>query len=115
MADKAIWTCKIGPADRDALDQPADEPMRKAVQAAFREVTGHDEDYCFSGWGGALTEAERAVVEDREPEWPASSLDEAAWGLIANAWGGDWTLASDEWRAAAERWRDAYHATLANE
>ena len=29
-----------------------------------------------------------------------------AWGLIANAYGGNWELASDEWRKAAERWRD---------
>ncbi len=38
--------------------------------------------------------------------------EELAWGLIANAYGGDWTLASPEWREAAERWRDNYHASL---
>lgn len=31
---------------------------------------------------------------------------EAAWGLIANAHGGDWSQATPEWREAAERWRD---------
>lgn len=38
--------------------------------------------------------------------------EELAWGLIANAYGGDWDLASEAsgWKAAAERWRDAYHA-----
>lgn len=37
-----------------------------------------------------------------------------AWGLIANAYGGDWDLASDVsgWKAAAERWRDRYHDQL---
>lgn len=33
---------------------------------------------------------------------------ELAWGLIANAYGSDWTLATDEWRVAAQRWRDQY-------
>jgi hypothetical protein len=31
---------------------------------------------------------------------------EAAWGLIANAYDGDWYGASEDWRQAAERWRD---------
>jgi hypothetical protein len=37
-------------------------------------------------------------------------LLEAAWGIIANAHGGDWDAAPPEWRAAAERWRDDYFA-----
>ena len=36
-------------------------------------------------------------------------LLEAAWGLIANASGGDWSKADPEWRDAARRWRDKYH------
>ena len=31
-----------------------------------------------------------------------------AWGLIANAGGGNWKLESPEWVAAAEKWRDRY-------
>ena len=31
---------------------------------------------------------------------------EAAWVIIANAYGGNWASAPDDWRAAAERWRD---------
>ena len=39
---------------------------------------------------------------------------EIAWGLIANAYGGDWYNAPDDWRKAAERWRDEYwHPELA--
>lgn len=37
-------------------------------------------------------------------------LTEEAWGIIANAYGGDWELASSEWKTAAERWRDQYRA-----
>ncbi len=36
----------------------------------------------------------------------------AAWGLIANAFGGDWRKAGEEWREAAYRWRDEYHKHL---
>lgn len=43
-----------------------------------------------------------------------NDLNEAAWGIIANAFGGDWSKASDEWREAAECWRDAYHETIGN-
>ena len=35
-----------------------------------------------------------------------------AWGIIANAGGGDWDTQTPEWKAAAERWRDRWHATL---
>ena len=36
----------------------------------------------------------------------------AAWGIIANAGGGDWDTQTPEWKAAAERWRDRWHAVL---
>jgi len=38
-------------------------------------------------------------------------LLEWAWGIIANAHGGDWEKASEDWRGAAEKWRDEYHET----
>jgi len=38
--------------------------------------------------------------------------EEMAWGIIANAYGGDWTLANKEWREATIRWRDKYFAAL---
>jgi len=31
---------------------------------------------------------------------------ELAWGLIANAYGGNWNEALYDWRQAAQRWRD---------
>ena len=42
--------------------------MRDAVRKAYGEVTGTDEVFLFSGWGGELDVYERACVEDREPE-----------------------------------------------
>lgn len=37
---------------------------------------------------------------------------ETAWGIIANAYGGDWQLAGTDWHEAAIRWRDKYHNNL---
>jgi len=39
-------------------------------------------------------------------------LLEMAWGIIANAGGGDWKKETCEWQEAAARWRDDYHATV---
>ena len=46
------------------------------------------------------------------PEIDITDTLELAWGLIANAYGGDWDKATDEWREAAERWRDQFHDLL---
>lgn len=66
-AEDATWSCKIGPASRGDLPSCSDAPMRTAVEAAFRKLTGHDPEWTFSGWAYDLTEAERAVVEHRLP------------------------------------------------
>ena len=42
-------------------------------------------------------------------------LLDTAWGIISNAHGGDWDLASKDWREAAERWRDEFHSELRDE
>ena len=39
-------------------------------------------------------------------------LAESAWGVIANAGGGNWSRETNEWAEAAARWRDRYHAAL---
>lgn len=62
-----IWSCKIGECDAELLPEGADAPMRAAVGRAYREVTGVDAAFNFSGWGAELEEPERAVVEKREP------------------------------------------------
>jgi hypothetical protein len=43
---------------------------------------------------------------------PATDLLELAWGIIANAGGGNWERESKEWQDAAVKWRDAYHGSL---
>ncbi len=41
-----------------------------------------------------------------------NDLLELAWGIIANAGGGDWEKESKEWQDAAVNWRDAYFGSL---
>ena len=70
-----IWFCKIG-GPVDHLPDGSDWPMRRAIQRAFEEVTGSEHAFTFSGWGGSLTEGERAVVENRRPASPpAPAID----------------------------------------
>jgi len=66
-----IWECKIGEIDSQFLPRGSDLPMREAVARAYREITGRDPDFIFSGWGAELTEGECAVVENRLPNDPA--------------------------------------------
>lgn len=62
-----IWSCKIGEASPGQVPPGADAPMREAVERAYREITGEDPKFIFSGWGAELDEGERAVVENRLP------------------------------------------------
>jgi hypothetical protein len=66
-----IWECKIGECEDEVLPFGADYPMRKAIEKAYREITGRDPEFLFSGWGAELTEGERAVVENRLPRTAA--------------------------------------------
>jgi len=65
--DPATWYCKIGETPRSLLPSGSDLPMREAISRAYREITGREPVFLFSGWGAELTEPERAVVEDRPP------------------------------------------------
>lgn len=90
-----IWTCKIGEADAARLPDGADFPMRQAVRERYLELTGENPKFIFSGWGGALDDCERAVVEKRAPseeyllekrkQDAAPDLYEALRGLLAMA------------------------------
>lgn len=62
-----IWTCKIG-AQLNGRLRVADRPMRLAVQEAFGEMLMTPEEFIVCGWGGSLTEIERASIEDRMPD-----------------------------------------------
>lgn len=71
-----VWTCKIGWAHRDHLPSGSDGPMRAAVARAFKELTGYDDDFIFSGWGGTLTMVETAIVT-KQPDPPVEEVFDA--------------------------------------
>lgn len=77
----------------------------------FDAGTEHWWRYLASGASGDFTEehcdlAGDALAEiDRLRALHMDALQEA-WGLIANAFGGDWSQGSEEWRVAAAKWRD---------
>lgn len=58
-----VWDCKIGPFKGDLADG-ADSPMAKAVKRAYKEITGEDAEFIFSGWGGKFTEEEKEIIEE---------------------------------------------------
>jgi hypothetical protein len=62
--EDAIWSCKIGWANRSDLPEGADGPLRQAVEIAFYNLTGKDPEFTFSGWGAELTDAERGALTD---------------------------------------------------
>lgn len=57
-----------------------------------------------------MTEKAMKITDEMVAE--LNELLELAWGIIANANGGDWSRATHEWQGAAVRWRDRYHAWI---
>ena len=55
---------------------------------------------------------EREQPEGKDRITMSYDLVEYAWGIIANAGGGDWTTQTDDWQKAAAKWRDRYHEFL---
>lgn len=58
-----IWSCKIGEVDETALPRGSDKPMRIAIAKAYKEVTGKDCNFIFSGWTAELTEGEKNTLQ----------------------------------------------------
>ena len=65
-----MWDCQIGEVAPALVPDGADKPMRDAVRVAYKALTGEDDIFIFSGWGGQLTEIRRAAHENREPLLP---------------------------------------------
>lgn len=86
-----IWGCKVG---GQAGDDPrvADMPMRQAVTEVYKRITGAAPEFVFSGWGAELTEFERAVAEDREPEPPQMLSTETVDEMYSRLPKSEWVL-----------------------
>lgn len=59
-----IWSCLIGEVPDSMVPQGGDWPMRQAVANAYRELTGAEPRFIFSGWGAELTDIQREIVEE---------------------------------------------------
>ena len=51
QVEAEYWICVIGATNSKNLKGGSDYPMRNAVQKAFEETTGHEDETCWSGWG----------------------------------------------------------------
>ena len=71
MKNPRYWMCIIGLVEGVALPQGSDEPLRKAVREAFRDLVGKEDDNCWSGWG--LTEKR---MEEIQQVWNRSKEEE---------------------------------------
>ena len=68
-------------------------------------------------WLARAASTQRAKAEAQEAKIKQlEESEELAWGLIANAYGGNWDLASKAsgWKDAAMKWRDNYHTRLSS-
>ena len=63
-----VWTCSIGPARASEVPFDGDLPMRLAVQRAYKELTGRDAEFTFSGWGGEFSQAEQEYIAAHKSE-----------------------------------------------
>lgn len=49
-AKPRYWICIIGETEWNDLPNGADLPIRQATKKAFKKLTGHDDNNCWSGW-----------------------------------------------------------------
>lgn len=60
-----VWDCQIG-GDVGDLPWGADDPMRQAIRQAYRELTGKEPEFLFSGWGGKLSPEQKALLKEEK-------------------------------------------------
>lgn len=96
------------------------EPALRELEAEVRRLgpIGQVDGLDFIGgvYGkqriGPVPRIAALLSDDAGSEGSPWRLMELAWGIIANAGGGDWSKESPEWQDAAQRWRDQFHDLL---
>ena len=81
------------------------DDVAREIAAEFRRYTAGP-DTAFYQHCADLLDPPKPPPDEQDTESTRPDGIDMAWGLIANAYEGNWELASDEWRKAAERWRD---------
>jgi hypothetical protein len=101
-----------------AASLPSQDAMYKAAQAWCSKTTSHKEmDVELALVFARILEEttnEIHVQADKEIRKLQRGL-EMAWGIIANAYGGNWDLSSPAsgWKKSAERWRNEVWSPIA--
>jgi hypothetical protein len=92
----------------DSLSRKQSDEISRRVFEALGEAS-----MCWSETPTGIFDSTHAkTVGDNLVAFIESHVDrlnediEIAWGIIANAGGGDWDREGAEWKKAAERWRD---------
>jgi hypothetical protein len=80
----------------------------KGLDLADNEKMDDKLNAYIASWSAMKERAETA--EQKNVKLLELSMD--AWGLIANAYGGNWQNAPREWQVAAARWREGFHGML---
>jgi hypothetical protein len=91
----------VATGDTGGVDGLLAAIRRLGDERARWEADFHEKARAYAAVYGELTDAKNKI------EALHSAVD-AAWGILANAFGGNWDQASPEWRQAAERWRDEH-------
>lgn len=111
MVDESEWPVYVKTGTVIAV--PA--PRAGTIVTLEGEMAFHGDDYVVTdnppthAWPVRKDVFERTYRRATEDDAIRSDDDlDSAWGLIANAGGGDWTRETPEWQEAAARWRDGY-------
>jgi hypothetical protein len=98
-------------SDMDDLREAKEAAVTGQVHIAHYFPKGYDPQE--EPWRSIRQHHDTATAKEREISDGLGKLNdklrkelELAWGIIANAAGGDWTKESKEWQDAAARWRD---------
>lgn len=92
-----------------------DNPLKTPYPIRSGAIPTPDGVFPVDLQAGGRRRRRRPFIDLDAVDMKAKAADQAvelelAWGIIANAHGGDWSKASPEWQEAATAWRDRYFA-----
>lgn len=103
----------VGPGDRSKTGVLLPVDVKVGDVVLLTKYAGTGQELTVDGQKLLLVRSGdvQAVVgptDTSPPVGDVADLLEAAWGVIANAGGGDWTQETPEWAKGAGEWRDRY-------
>jgi len=91
----------------------------EAIDKELKQLLHIDLTYDATKMRKAMDQMLNKALEDAEARLELDATElfdhlEWAWGIIANAYGGNWQNAPKGWREAAESWRDKWTDILSH-